>query len=452
MNTRIDHSNYEAWLLDRLEGTLTPDQERELDAFLLLHPDLAVADDELPTVGSLTDALSQADKAALKRTIPPVGLVSEGSVEDHLIARLEGDLNAEQLEALRAYLAAHPEWQRAEKTYALTKLVPEAMAFAAKRELVRQLPPQGMPRPHTIPDFLIARAEGDLSPEQERALDQLVAGSAHYQREWAVVKAARIVAEPVVYADKAALKKKEGRVIALRYHRLAIAASLAALVAVAVWFLRTPDDQEARFARVPTTKHDQDAASHKKAQGTDAASLQDSAISPKAVEVHDQRSAAPDVHAVPANESHDAPRHTPAVQHAPEMPGTPVEEPALAHAPEQEHPVEVESQRATAPDVNTHDVLLAQATPVAASTTTGRTAQERTVGVVLAGVLRERVLDAPAREVDPLDGDDAVAAVDRTLKVMAGHDAGLDLQRKASGGVKGFDLRLGRNLSISARR
>ncbi|HNU58041.1 MAG TPA: hypothetical protein PKN30_15735, partial [Flavobacteriales bacterium] len=60
--------------------------------------------------------------------------------------------------------------------------------------------------------------------------------------------------------------------------------------------------------------------------------------------------------------------------------------------------------------------------------------------------------DAPARTEAPLDGSDAVAAVDRTLKAVSGDRAGLELQRRKSGGVRGFDLRLGRNFTISASR
>jgi hypothetical protein len=36
--------------------------------------------------------------------------------------------------------------------------------------------------------------------------------------------------------------------------------------------------------------------------------------------------------------------------------------------------------------------------------------------------------------------------------VVGGARAGLDLERKAKGGINGFNLRLGRNLSISASR
>ena len=40
MSERIGPHNYEAWLLDQLEGQLTAEQERELEAFLIAHPQL----------------------------------------------------------------------------------------------------------------------------------------------------------------------------------------------------------------------------------------------------------------------------------------------------------------------------------------------------------------------------------------------------------------------------
>ncbi|MFN6115545.1 MAG: hypothetical protein ACK46C_06655 [Flavobacteriales bacterium] len=134
MKERIDHSNYEAWLLDRLEGNLTPAQEQELDAFLAAHPELDPGMDALPTLDQLDAALSRSDKDALKRALPPTGQPSLENVDDFLVARLEGDLNAEQLHALRHFLLEHPELLRSAHLYDLVKLVPEAMAFAAKQD------------------------------------------------------------------------------------------------------------------------------------------------------------------------------------------------------------------------------------------------------------------------------------------------------------------------------
>ena len=75
-----------------------------------------------------------------------------------------------------------------------------------------------------------------------------------------------------------------------------------------------------------------------------------------------------------------------------------------------------------------------------------------TLGETLAATLRERVLDQAAQDVRPLDGNDAVAAVDKGLKAVGGERAGLSVARDDAGRNRGFNLRLGRNLAISASR
>lgn len=450
---RIDHSNYEAWLLDRMEGNLTPDQERELDAFLLLHPDLAISEDGLPTVTGPADGLSWADKNALKRTLPPIGMVTDGSVEDHLIARLEGDLSAEQVDALWSYLVAHPEWQRAARIHEVARITPPDTTYPAKAELQRHLPPQGLPTPHTLQDLLIARAEGDLDPAQERAVAELLVGNAHHQRTWALVKAARIVPGTEVFADKAALKKKEGRVIHFAFRPLAAAATVALLLAAGGWFLRTPDDQDTRFANVPTTKLDPRPTTAQDEHPAVVPTPHDAAVEPQAVDASTPRT----IGTRAQNRHHqDLPvtaHRTNEEEPARQVPERPMGTPALAQAPEPEQP-----EQGTSPvplPVEPDPGPLASVDPAPADTRPARSVpdtQERTLAEALAGVLRERVLEAPARESAPLDRDDAVAAMDRTLKVVGGGGAGLEVRRKADGVVKGFDLRLGRNFSISAQR
>jgi hypothetical protein len=61
-------------------------------------------------------------------------------------------------------------------------------------------------------------------------------------------------------------------------------------------------------------------------------------------------------------------------------------------------------------------------------------------------------LDQEAPNARPLDGDDALAAVDRGLRTVGGEHAGIDVARKADGALRSFKLRLGSNLSISASR
>jgi hypothetical protein len=452
----LDHTTYEAWLLDRAEGNLTPQQERELDAFLAQHPHLAPDDAALPTLPVIKAALGALDKETLKRSIPPVGLVSDSTVEDHLIARLEGDLDGEQLDALRAYLIAHPEWQQAERIVALTKLVPEAIAFGAQRDVQRHFPPLGAPTLHTLDDHLIARLEGDLSVEQEQELDRFLRQNEALERNWALVQATRIEAPPVRFAGKEALKKREGRVIPILggswYVRMAAAASITALIAVGLWYLRSPDGVEERFARVPTTpdKVELETEGNTKAETaptteTQGARATGTSLNDAGVPSDDRSGPAK-----PVNSEQEPMASPGSAGPIPPQPSRIDGDPLMAqeHPPTKDDPRVPEPEQAPAlgsEQLATVEGSLDRSVPIVEE-------NERTLGSVLTGALRERVLDTPERSAVPLDGEDAVAAVDRTLKVVGGAHAGLDLERKAKGGINGFHLRLGRNLSISASR
>ncbi len=444
MSERIDHSNYEAWLLDRLEGNLSPEQERALMAFLALHPHLDPGLEELPRVEGGGFAMHALDKHALKRELPPTGLVNTGDLDDQLVARSEGDLRADQLEALRVFLAAHPEHARAERIHAITKLVPEAMAYTAKEALHRQLPPVGMPDAHTLDDFMVARLEGDLTTEQERALENYMEGSPAAQRSWALMQATRVRASDVVFAHKASLKQ-EARVIAITSRtwtvRLAVAASLILLLGMAWWWMRDQGSVErmARKERTPAmnppmregkqaTEHPMDSAAtvHTSTQTPPSSTTPDALPT-----VRQPRKPQPSV--VPDPE----PDQAPVAQEGPSRPSTPVKDPEplpLPRMPEVPEPV------------------FASVPPRTNSPAVDNATNGNTLGQALAAVVRDRVLDAPTDPGHVLDGSDAVAAVDKGLRSVVGERAGLSVPRDATGRNRGFNLRLGRNLAISASR
>jgi hypothetical protein len=86
--------------------------------------------------------------------------------------------------------------------------------------------------------------------------------------------------------------------------------------------------------------------------------------------------------------------------------------------------------------------------PYADADDPGATPVASTLGGVLASVLRERLLAQPAGNTEPLGRDDAVAAVDRGLKAVRGEETGVTV--KEQGRRRFFNIRLGRNLSVSA--
>nr|MBP8879457.1 hypothetical protein [Flavobacteriales bacterium] len=192
MNRRIDHTNYEAWLLDRQEGDLTPEQEKELDLFLILHPELAPMDDALPRIAGGGNVLNAMDKEALKRELPPAGIIDSMNVEDHLIARLEGDLDDAKAVALKRYLMDHPALSRSERSLELTKVDRGAMEFDGKGALRRQLPPASVLTTFTAEDHLIAHVEGDLTQEQERVLEAWLMEHPAAQHDLHLFKSSRI--------------------------------------------------------------------------------------------------------------------------------------------------------------------------------------------------------------------------------------------------------------------
>lgn len=99
----INEHNYEAFLLDSIEGRLSAEQQLELDTFMALHPELAL---DLEGLADLSFDPQQAvfpDKAALKKT--GTDLVSG----DQFIAYIEQQLSPEERLHVEQSCAANPE-------------------------------------------------------------------------------------------------------------------------------------------------------------------------------------------------------------------------------------------------------------------------------------------------------------------------------------------------------
>lgn len=108
----INRENYEAFLLDLMEGNLSVDQENILWRFLEKNPDLNVedihTDIRLPDKEKIpVSEISFPMKEELKKG----GMASEinaGNYEQFCIARLEGDLSAQSESMLDKFLSENP--------------------------------------------------------------------------------------------------------------------------------------------------------------------------------------------------------------------------------------------------------------------------------------------------------------------------------------------------------
>ncbi|MDQ3099842.1 MAG: hypothetical protein M3R08_00525 [Bacteroidota bacterium] len=445
MNERIDHTNYEAWLLDRLEGNLSSDQEAELNAFLASNPDLVPIEHDLPSISAAS--LPSFDKASLKRSFPPQGNVSSASIDDHLIARLEGDLTSDQKLALGKFLYEHPEHANADRLYALTKLVPQAMAFVAKQDLERQLPPEGLVTKYTLQDHLVARLEGDLSDRQEAALEAYLKRDLQAEHAWQIMSRTKISADPVIYPQKSGLKKG-GRVIAISFQRAAIryaaAASVAVLLGLALWSVLESPDRNSGTTLVENAtpeKIEMKESTTEAKVDQDGTPVVDGSSKPIASADNEEPLIASVADRLPStNSSQNSSRNSSNTNSAPVERSIDRESPQFAEQrkvvpafdrPEAE-PIAV--QVAEVP-VNFDQEQLSES----------KVQEERgnSIGALVASAVREKVLEQPSEEPRPLDQNDAVAAVDKGLKAISGQKAGLDVQRTKGGKIRNFNLRVG---------
>lgn len=427
---KLDRTTYEAWLLDRIEGNLTSSQERELVAFLRANPDLPVDADGLPTVGA-DEPAGYAHKQELKKVLPPTGIPDRLRIEEFLIARSEGDLDASQETALAKFLFEHPEFEQLAKRIAASRVRPVTERFTEKNTIQRDFPPAGLPDPHRLTDFLIARLEGDLSDEQRIALSSYVSAHPEAGRVERQVNSTRVSAEAVVFPHKERLKKREARVVAL-WPRLAIAASLAMLCGLAWWLLRSSESIPAPIAVIPVEVAPVD---------SDNTQTIDTTIIRKFERPAPMLARRTTVG--PIEERRDStPAHTP-------MTPAPVpqleQEPLVAETP----PVQPSDEKREPDD---HEPMVAGAVPsdvpvVEPAVAPANYESGSTIPALLANTVRGEVLGTDERPAG-LDGSDVMALADKSIAAVTGGHGGVEVHRTAT--RDRVRLRLGRSFAISA--
>jgi hypothetical protein len=439
---RLDRTTYEAWLLDRIEGALTPGQERELDAFLAANPDLAPEGADLPYVEGGSEDLPMKD--GLHREFPPIGAPDAARLNDFLVARMEGGLSDEQERQLERYLYEHPEVMRDASLMSLTKLGSEAVAFNGKAGIERHFPPHGLPDEHRLVDFLIAKAEGDLHMDQHDALEHYLREHPAGRRERELVAATFVKSEVLVYPGKNRLKKRALRVLPL-WPRLAAAASIALLLTAGWWLLRAGRPAgNTGIAQVGHTVPRGPGEDRQPDQTAPVAPVH--GIAPEAPKVqvgNAGRKASKDV-AITARGTDPSPKEQPSTErtHRADRP-LPVLEP-MRQVMRAAIPEQTLAQAAVGED----EWTIAQA-PMPTPSATATPVQGENLGTFLANRMRSDVLETP-RRADALDRRDALAMADKAIGKITGGQGGVDVQRSAT--RDRFLLRLGRNFSLSASR
>ncbi len=135
----INRDNYQAYLLDQIEGRLSPELERDLIKFLEENPDLIISQ-ELSGINLLNVDICFPFKENIKKG----GLnreINSDNYEQFCIARMEGDLTASSGKDLDDFLEKNSECAREASLYRLLVLnADKTLEFPDKNLLRKKVP------------------------------------------------------------------------------------------------------------------------------------------------------------------------------------------------------------------------------------------------------------------------------------------------------------------------
>lgn len=211
----INLHNYEAFLIDYLDGNLNEDAVAELKAFVLSNPQLELDLDDMDLPSFTREELTIDFKSDLKKT--------EVFIEDEvLINYLENNLNEADKKNFETKLLSNKELALKLQAYNKTVLSPEALVFANKFTLYKT------EEELILNNTALAYIEGQLSFKDKTRFENELKVDVALQKELASFQKTKLVADTsIVFTDKEALKK-ETRVVALFNFRTV--ASIAAAV------------------------------------------------------------------------------------------------------------------------------------------------------------------------------------------------------------------------------
>jgi hypothetical protein len=140
---KIDLNNYEAWMMDYLDGNLNDHQSKEMEAFLLKHPHIAEEIEDLNSIELLKDTAEQIPPSFVqglkKEEIQLHSGIGEENYQEKFMAYHENDLDVSEKSDVLGFLSKN-EFLRAEfNTFKNIKLEANLnICYPNKSELLKK--------------------------------------------------------------------------------------------------------------------------------------------------------------------------------------------------------------------------------------------------------------------------------------------------------------------------
>ncbi|MFB6340708.1 hypothetical protein ACE1ET_03245 [Saccharicrinis sp. FJH62] len=128
----INRENYELFIVDLLDGTISEDVKKELQHFLMENPDIWKEVQGLETTFLKPENISYPKKAALKQSV----FEDEEIFNKTAVAYLENDITEGEKADFEAYINTHSSAKREFRLFSLTKLKPDLSVLFPDKDLL----------------------------------------------------------------------------------------------------------------------------------------------------------------------------------------------------------------------------------------------------------------------------------------------------------------------------
>jgi hypothetical protein len=219
---KIDINNYEAFLLDYIEGNLSAEMTAELMLFLQQNPEIESGIEDFKIVSLEKEEAKFDAKRDLKRK---EFVVNDDVIEGLIISCINGDLSKAEEKKLMEIVNGNPDYSKLFSQYKKTKLEIGNEKLSDKVLLKGNLPVTK----DNAEYFIIAEMEGVITIEEKKSLNKFRAAFPGIKELSVAYTATKLdSSEKIIFVDKSSLKKKEGVVISMwmRYVSVAAAACL----------------------------------------------------------------------------------------------------------------------------------------------------------------------------------------------------------------------------------
>lgn len=211
MNRKINSTNYEVYMIDYLEGSLSHELKLELCSFLNDHPEIKSEVEGLDSIKLEESSSSFKFKDSLKKNVLNTGKINHDNFEEYAIAYYENDLTKVEQEHVINYVHEYKSFASDFKTVGKLRLQANDLINYPLKESLQQFASFSHESitADNFEDFLIASYEGDLSNERLSELDQFIKQDDAYIKVADIIKGLTLKADPtIVFDNKAILKRR----------------------------------------------------------------------------------------------------------------------------------------------------------------------------------------------------------------------------------------------------